>query len=80
MLDFDCGKWSEIDDVRFPSIVLGDVAFESLLSIRVLELLSLLLVEVYGPEISELCWSLQVGKQPYFLWIDYQEDHLDKID
>ena len=53
MLDFDCGKWSEIDDVRFPSIVLGDVAFESLLSIRVLELLSLLLVEVYGPEISE---------------------------
>lgn len=26
MLDFDCGKWSEVDDVRLPDIILGDIA------------------------------------------------------
>ena len=32
------GKQSEIDDVRLPDIILGDIAFENILSIRALEL------------------------------------------
>ena len=32
------GKQSEIDDVGLPDIILGDIAFENILSIRALEL------------------------------------------
>ena len=33
------GRWSEIDRVILPDIILGDIAFENILSISVLELL-----------------------------------------
>ena len=33
------GRWSEIDRVILPDIILGDTAFENILSISVLELL-----------------------------------------
>lgn len=32
------GKWSEIDDVRLSVIIVGDIAFEKIFSVRVLEL------------------------------------------
>ena len=34
----NCGRWSEIDEVRLSDIILGDTALENMLSIRVLEL------------------------------------------
>ena len=43
------GKQSEIDDVGLPDIILGDIAFENILSIRALELaLTLVGWSVFG--------------------------------
>ena len=33
------GKWSEMDELILPDITLGDIAFENILSIGVLDLL-----------------------------------------
>ena len=35
----NCGRWSDIGKVILPNTILGNIAFENVLSIRVLELL-----------------------------------------